>query len=329
MPANLPPQYHEAEKRYRSARTVPEKVAALQEMLAVMPKHKGTDHLRGELRARMARLMDELERPTSPRGGRPHPYSIPKEGAGQAVLIGLPNSGKSSLLVALTGAQARVAPYPFTTRLPQPGMLLYQNVHVQLVDTPPLTEGRLEARLFGLLRNADVLAAVVDLTAGPVGQMETVLGALEQWGMRVLGPQEEMPEGGFHTHKRLVVVANKGDLPGALDGYLALERAFGGRYPLVLTSATEGVGLEELARELFLALGVIRVYTKRPGEEPRYSEPLVLPRGSTVEEAAESLHKSWRGRLKYALVWGSARFAGQRVGRDYVLADGDVIELHG
>jgi ribosome-interacting GTPase 1 len=178
MPANLPPDYHEAEKRYRAARSVPEKVAALQEMLAIMPKHKGTDHLKADLRARIAKLMDDLEHPPASRGGRPYPFAIRKEGAGQAVLVGPPNSGKSSLLAALTGAKARIGEYPFTTQLPEPGMLRFENIHIQIVDTPPLAEGRLESRLFGLIRNADVLVMVVDLGGNPATQVEAVLRLL-------------------------------------------------------------------------------------------------------------------------------------------------------
>ncbi|HXG41730.1 MAG TPA: GTPase [Dehalococcoidia bacterium] len=329
MPANLPPQYHEAERRYRTARTVPEKIAALQEMLALMPKHKGTDHLRAELRAKMARLMDELEHPAGPRGNRSHPFAIPKEGAGQAALVGPPNSGKSSILAALTGAPAKVAHYPFTTQLPQPGMARFQDVHIQLVDTPPLAEGRLEGRLFGLLRNADALLLVTDLSAGAVAQAEGTIALLEGWGIEPLGRQQRPDPAHWQVQKPLVVVGNKADLEGALDEFQRLEAALGDRFPVVMVSVQEGVGLDDLVREAFLALGVIRVYTKPPGESPRLDAPLVLPAGSTVEEAAESLHKSWRQRLKYALVWGSTRFPGQRVGRDYVLSDRDVIELHG
>jgi ribosome-interacting GTPase 1 len=329
MPANLPPQYHEAEKRYRSARTITEKLAALQEMLAVMPKHKGTDHLRAELRAKMARLMDELEHPSGPRGGRSHPFAIPKEGAGQAALMGPPNTGKSSILAALTGAPARVAPYPFTTQLPQPGMARFEDVYVQLVDTPPLAEGRLEGRLFGLLRNVDVLVLVADLSADAVAQAEGTITLLEGWGIGPLGRDQRPDPSRWQSQKPLVIVGNKADLDGALDEFQRLEAALGDRYPVVMVSAQEGVGLDDLVREAFRALGVIRVYTKPPGEEPRLDAPLVLPAGSTVEEAAESLHKSWRQRLRYALVWGSTKFPGQRVGRDYVLSDRDIIELHG
>jgi len=329
MPANLPPHYHEAEKRYRAARTTPEKVTALQEMLALMPKHKGTDHLKADLRARIAKLMDDLDHPTASRGGRPYPFAIRKEGAGQAVLVGPPNSGKSSLLAALTGAKARVGDYPFTTQVPEPGMLRFENIHIQIVDTPPLAEGRLESRLFGLIRNADALVAVVDLGAGPATQVEAVLRLLHQWGVQPLGPGDDAVPGREQADKRLVVAANKADLGGALDAFQRLLAGYGERFPMVHTSASQAVGLEELGREIFKSLGVIRVYTAAPGAKPNLENPLVLPQGSTVEEAATAIHKVWQQKLKYALLWGSAKFEGQRVGREHVLADGDVVELHG
>ena len=329
MPANLPPQYHEAEKRYRAARTIPEKLVALQEMLAVMPKHKGTDHLKADLRAKVAKLTDELERPAGPRGGRPSPFAIRREGAGQAVLVGPPNSGKSSLLMALTGAKMKVASYPFTTLVPEPGMLPFENTHIQVVDTPPLSEGRVDSQMFGLLRNSDVLVAVVDLGASPAAQVEAVLGVLRQWGMQALGLGKDPEPDRRQTDKRLVIAANKADLEGARDAFQRLQADCGQRFPVVLTSATDAVGLEDLGRAIFRSLGVIRVYTASPGSEPRFENPLVLPQGSTVEDAATSIHKVWQRRLKYALVWGSAKFEGQRVGRDYVLADGDVLQLHG
>jgi ribosome-interacting GTPase 1 len=310
MPANLPPHYHEVEKRYRAARTVPEKVAALQEMLALMPKHKGTDHLKADLRARIAKLTDEIDHPAASRGGRPYPFAIRKEGAGQAVLVGPPNSGKSSLLAALSGAKVRVGAYPFTTQVPEAGMLQFEN-------------------MFGVMRNADVLVVVVDLGAGPVTQVEAVLRLLRQWGMRPLGLDDDLEPGGEQTDKRLLIAANKADLEGALDASQRLLADYGRQFSVVLTSAAAGLGLEDLGRQIFRSLGVIRVYTAAPGAQPNKENPLVLPRGSTVEDAATGIHRAWQQKLKYALLWGSAKFEGQRVGRDHVLADGDVLELHG
>jgi ribosome-interacting GTPase 1 len=273
--------------------------------------------------------MDDLDHPTASRGGRPYAFAIRKEGAGQAVLIGPPNSGKSSLLAALTGAKARVGAYPFTTQVPEPGMLRFENIHIQVVDTPPLSEGHLESRLFGVIRNADVLVAVVDLGAGPATQVEAVLRLLRQWGIRPLGRGEDVEPDGNQTDKRLVIAANKADLQGALDAFQRLVAAYGQQFPVVLAGATEAVGLEDVGREIFGSLGVIRVYTAAPGAEPNLENPLVLPQGSTVEDAATNIHKAWQQKLKYALLWGSAKFEGQRVGRDHVLADGDVLELHG
>ena len=330
MPANLPPQYHEAEERYRQAKTPQGKVAALQEMMAIMPKHKGTDHLRAQLRARLSRHMAELEGPSRGAAGRVEPFSMPKEGAGRAALVGLPNVGKSLLLARATGAQARVAGYPFTTQEPMPGILRFENVPIQLVDTPPISHSRIQGRLYGLLRNSDVFVVVIDLSLDTVAQAQEVFDELEQWGFRLLEKAQGQASEESPLRKPTLLAGNKGDLAGALDQFQRLEEAYGDSFPVLLLSAAEGVGLEELAREVFEALGVIRVYTKAPKEQLSRSDPLLLPLHSTVADAAELVHKDWKQRLKYALVWGvSGKFEAQRVGRGHVLADEDVIELHG
>ncbi len=327
MPANLTPAYHAAEQRYRAARTLEERIAALQEMLAVIPKHKGTEHLRGDLRARLARLLDELEQPPPGKRGAASPWSIRKEGAGRAVLVGPPNSGKSALLARLTGAGARVAAYPFTTELPQPGILRVGGARIQLIDTPPLVAGHSEPALYGLLRTADVLVPVLDLSAGPAEQLAELRGALAARNLLLIAPDGEGgPEG--WTAKRAVIAASKADLPGAAEALAALTTAAEG-LPVVPVSAESGAGLEALGQAIFQALGVIRVFTKAPGREPDRDDPVVLPVGSTVLDFAAALHRGWEKRLKYALLWGaSGRFAGQRVAKEHVLADGDAVELH-
>ena len=329
MPANLPPAYYEAERKLRGARNTPEKVVALQEMITATPKHKGTDHLRAGQRARMARLMEELEKPSYTRSGGPQPFALRKEGVGQAVLIGLPNAGKSQLLAALTGASAKVAAYPFTTQVPLPGILQVMNVLVQMVDTPAINDRDVQTRLFSLLRNADMLVIVVDLSADALGQMDEITEELGKRDYRLL-PRDESPEADEQRmQKRALLVGNKGDETGALDRYQALEQRYGERFPVLLVSAVEQVGLDELKEAVFTTLERVRVYTKAPGGEPSFDKPIVLATGSTVDDAARSLHRDWERRLKYALLWGSGKFDGQRVGRDYVLADGDVLEFHG
>ena len=328
MPANLTPQYKEAEQRYRQAKSLPAKVAALQEMMAVIPKHKGTDHLRADLRARMSRLMEEVEKPQATSGG-PQPFSIRKEGAGQVLIIGLPNSGKSELLNALTGAPAKVGDYPFTTQVPMVGMLPFENVLFQLVDTPALNDKDIQTRLFGLLRNTDLLLVALDLSSDPVREMKEINDLLDQWGYSLLETGQAIDEEGARIQKPAILIANKADLEGAHQRYTELQHRYGQRFLVLKVSCMDGTGLETLSEEVFKSLNKVRVYTKSPTGQPDYDTPIVMARGSTTADAAERLHREWRDKLKYALLWGSAKFDGQRVGRDYVLSDGDVIELHG
>lgn len=333
MPTNVPPQYRQAEDRFRQAGTTQEKIAALQEMLAILPKHKGTDHLKAQLRSRLSRLMGDLEgQSRGPRGARTEPFSLPKEGAGRATLVGPTNVGKSLLLAKATGAQTRVGAYALSTLEPVRGMFPFRDIHIQLVDTPPISNPGTQSRLYGLLRNSDVFVVVVDLVLDAEAQVRDVFYQLEQWGFLFLARDEERQGGNPWLAKPTILLGNKADIDGSLDRFQELEAAFGARYPVVMASAQEQVGMAELAEALFQALKIIRVYAKSPREkleEFERSDPIVLPVGSTVAEAAEQVHKDLAQRLKFAVLWGgSAKFDGQRVGRGHHLADGDIIELH-
>lgn len=327
MPANLPPQYFEAEKVFRQARTIPEKIEALERMLAIMPKHKGTDKLHGELRARIAKLTQEMERGqrAGRRGGL---YHVKKEGAGQAALVGLPNSGKSQLLASLTEAAPRVADYPFTTQIPTPGMMPFQNIHVQLVDMPAITDRDALPWLHSVLRNADLLLVVLDLSQDPIEQMQVILAELDRLGVRPASRGDGQGVEGFRPPKPTLLVGNKADLDPQGQNLQRLAREYANRFPLTSVSARQGTGLEGFRETIFRSLGIIRVYLKPPGREADLADPLILKRGSTVGEVAEAVHKDIRQRLKYAQVWGSGKFAGQRVHRSYAPEDGDIVELH-
>lgn len=328
MPANLPPQYYIAEQKYRAARGTAEKVAALQQMLAATPKHKGTDHLRADLRARVAKGLEELENPK--RGaGQPQPFVVRKEGAGQAALIGMPNSGKSQLLATLTGAGAKVAAYPFTTRIPLPGMLRYENIKIQLVDTPAINDRDIQGQLFSLLRNTDLLLIVLDLSGDPLTEADEVFSELDRYSFRLLGRGETADPDDPLVQKPALIIGAKADTPDADVAFELLQELYGARFPMATVSAEMETGLDGLAEAVFDALGRVRVYLKARGSEPDRKDPLVLATGSMVEDAAVLVHKDWLRRFKYALLWGSGKFGGQRVGRDYILADEDVIELHG
>lgn len=326
MPTNLPPQYFEAEKAFKQAKTPQEKIAALENMLAIMPKHKGTDHLRGELRARIAKLTDEMEQQRHG-AGRTQLHHIPKEGAGQVALVGPPNGGKSQLVASLTGATPKVGPYPFTTQLPQAAMMPFENVLVQLVDLPPVVDQGTPGWMRPVLRYADLLLLVVDLSVDPLSEYEGLIA--ETRAMRILPvDRESAQEEDIGTaQKRAIVVGNKLDMPDSADNLELLQAEVGGAMPLFGVSAVSGEGLEELKLEVFRRLNVIRVYTRPPGKEPNMAEPTVLPAGSTVDDLAMLVHKDIHEKLRYAVLWGSGKFSGQRIGRPHVLNDGDVVEL--
>ena len=333
MPTNVTPQYRKVESQFREATTTQGKIAALQEMLSIMPKHKGTDHLRAQHRTRLSKLMAELAGPPpGGSGGRTEPFSLPKEGGGRATLIGPTNVGKSLILAQSTGAKTKVGAYALSTQQPVPGMLPYEDVHIQLVDTPPISNPGTQSRLYGLLRSTDVFVIVVDLSMDVIEQIDEVFSALKDWEFQLLKRGEKPGEDNRWKSKPTILMGNKADIPGALDQYQILEDIFESDYPVVMASAEEEVGLDDLALEVFRALDVIRVYTKSPRqklEEFEKTAPLVLPVESTVAEAAEKLHRELGHGLKYAVLWGmSGKFENQRVGRGHQLTDGDIIEIH-
>ncbi|MPZ14811.1 MAG: TGS domain-containing protein [Chloroflexi bacterium] len=327
MPANLPPQYIEAEKEFRSARSPQQKIEALERMLAIMPHHKGTDHLRAELRSRMAKLAQEAERQRSA-GGKTQFSTVRKEGAGQAMLAGRANAGKSALLASLTDASARVADYPFTTQLPQPAMMPFEDIHVQLVDLPPIVPAETPGWVRGLLRQADLLLLIVDLSGDPLADLHALLDELEGFRIQAVPPDGSSDDDGEHIPKPAILVANKVDSSHALEIAELLTMEVGDRLPLLTVSATRGDGLEDLRRRIVEALRVVRIYAKPPGRPPDLHRPFVLPRGATVSDLAEEIHRGLPEKLKYAVLWPADRPA-LRVARGYVLRDRDVIELRG
>ncbi len=325
MPANLPPQYFEAEKRYRSAREPEEKIAALQAMLAIMPRHKGTDKLHAALRRKIARFSQEAERKyaTARRTG----FYISREGAGQVMLVGPANAGKSQLLATVTEAIPEIAEYPFTTKTPIPGMMKFEDIQIQLVDTPPIGHKEVRVLLANTLRNADLIAIVIDLSLEPISQVEAALQGLREARIEPLTDGGAQATPGSYPRKMLIV-GNKNELAGSNENWERLRSQYAKLFPLVSISAREGGGLEEFKRAVYQALNIVRVYTKTPGSKADLTDPMILEKGSTVEKAAESLHKDFYQTLKYAVVWGSGKYDGQRVSKGHVLQDGDIVEFH-
>jgi ribosome-interacting GTPase 1 len=325
MPANLPPQYFDAEKTFREAKDPMEKIAALEEMLAIMPKHKGTDHLRAELRTRIAKL-NQLAAKKS--GARRASMAIEKEGAAQVAVIGLPNSGKSQLIATITNASPPVAEYPFTTHGATPGMMEFENIKIQMLDTPPLVPQAIQFWLPPLLRGADALLIMLDLAGDPLEQMEAIITQLKKMRI-VLGDGEGGGDPEFTVWRRkALLIGNKLDLDGASRNYQALKAEYEGRFPVIAVSARQGTGLEELKAKIYEVLDIIRVYTKMPGKKPDFNDPIVVDRGSTLADAAAEVHKDFAAGMKYARIWGSGKHDGVMARRDHVLEDGDIIELH-
>lgn len=322
MPANLTPQYLEAERRFRQATTPEEQLAALLEMMATIPKHKGTEHMRADIRRRMAKVRTEAARKRSVARG-PTWQHVPREGAGQIVLVGPPNAGKSRLLAALSHAAPVVAPYPFSTRIPLPGMVAFENVQIQLIDLPPIAVETADPWLFALIRQADAALLVADLASDDLlSSMEDTLALLERFNVRLsrMRPSEDgVPA---------LLVAAKADVPDASERLEVLRELVADRFPILVVSAEGGMNLDRLREEMFTLLNVIRVYTKAPGHRPDLSAPFVLKRGATVQDAAGVVHKDFAERLKYARIWSRRTFDGQMVQREHVLEDGDILELH-
>jgi hypothetical protein len=329
MPANLPPQYVAAEQKLKTARDPEEKVAILEEMWSLLPKHKGTDKIQADLKRRISKLKKEAEEDRKGRKG--FSISVVREGAGQIVVVGPPNSGRSSLVAALTGANLKIAPYPFTTLVPCPAMMPWLDVQVQLVDLPAIAPGHLEFWCINIIRNADAALLVVDASGEDCLDLaEEVVGELDQrqiyLGKRQ-GPSSDAAR--EDADKRTILVANKMDLEQARENLPLVSERYAVRFDIVPFScvAASNEDREALRTSAFALLGVIRIYPKEPGRKPDLKQPFTVKSGSTVLDFAAHVHKDFARALKQARVWGSARFGGQAVSRDYVLRDGDVVEL--
>lgn len=324
MPANLTPEYKAAEEEYRRARAPQARLACLEKMLSTIPKHKGTEKMQADLKRRIARLKEGLQKQGGRRG---FAVTVEKEGAAQVVLVGPPNSGKSTLLECTSNARAEIGDHPFSTRTPVPGMLRFENLQFQLVDLPPVSNEYMEPWVSDIIRAADCALLVVDASASDcLSHLEQVLGILAAKKISLTPGANRATDASPVRHLPTVVVAHKMDIEGAVSGLAALRRRF--PPPAVVPCSALDEDFHHLGQAIFAANAIVRVYSKTPGKEPDRTRPFVMHRGDNLLDFARLVHKDFAVQLRYARVWGTGKFAGQRIQRNQQLEDGDVIELH-
>lgn len=290
MPINAGPEYFVAERKFAAAKTKEQKVAALEEMIRTLPKHKGTDHMLAQLRKRLAKLKDEVE--ASGKSGGRFGFSLKKEGAAQVCIIGPTQSGKSTLLNSLTNAKARVRDHAFTTKVPNVGMMIYEDVPIQMIEIP----STFDAEFLSVARTCDLLIVLFDASRDVTKQEYEIKKILDERAISV----------------PTIFVRNK---------------RFIERSKYINISAKDGFGLQMLKDLIWSKLGLIRIYTKSPGKE-RELPPVAVKPGSTVRDLTKEIHKDFLNNFKFARVYNDTRFSGVKVGLDYVLKDFDTLEIH-
>ncbi len=319
MPANLTPQYLDAEEKFKSAVTTADKIQALEEMMRTIPKHKGTEKMQADLRRRMSELKKEAQKKKSAPSQRPSWY-IEREGAGQVVVCGPANSGKSQLVVSLTEVPALVADYPFTTRSPQPAMMRFEDVQIQIVDTPPLAREVLEAWQLVQIKQADAALLVFDVNDPDLlDQTEYVLQ---------LFAEKQIPLD-IRSKPKVLVLGNKFDAPTGRDNFQVWAELYQERFRPLPFSALDAADSSKMKRDIFQLLEIVRVYTKAPGKKAEdNATPFVLKKGATVLDAAQAVHKDLASNLKFARLWREGSYDGLMVERTHELEDRDLIEIH-
>jgi len=325
MPTNLPPEYYHVEKRYKVAETAEEKLSLLEELISTIPKHKGTDHLRSDLRRKLSK-MKESAQTQKKSGGISSVFQIDKEGAGQCVIIGSGNTGKSSLVAKFTNADPEVAEFPFSTWQPTPGMLMYENVQIQVIDSPAIDMDYVEPEFVQMIRRADLILLLVDIQADPISQLEHAEQFLVSNRIIPMHLKEKYPERG-NKFTQVLVLVNKVDDEQIEEDFHVYCDLMDMKWDCMPISIESEFNIDEMKKAIFDRLGMIRVYAKPMRQEPDFTTPFVIRKGSTVEDFALKVHKDFFEQLKSARLWGGAEFDGMMVSRSHVLQEGDIVEL--
>ena len=312
MPINAHPEYLNAEVKYHQASTPEERLLALEKMIKFLPKHKGAETLRKNIRTRYKKLKQELLIKKKKSKGK---KGIRKEDL-QAVIIGLTNSGKSSILKVLTNAQPRIASYGFTTNTPEIGTLNYQGCNIQIIDLPPIASDNFDK---GIVNNADTILIVVEKIHEIKPLLELLKGK-DKEGKRSL----PLPK---NKDAKKILVFNKIDTYDEETKRKISETLKSKRYNFILISCRTTEGINELKEKIFKSFNVLRIYTKTQGKR-QDSIPVILKPNSTLKNVAEKILHGYSKRVKYAKITGpSSKFKNQKIGLSHIVKDKDVVEF--
>jgi len=315
MVVNLPPQYHEKEKELKKAKTPEEKISILEEMLSIMPKHKSSEKLQALLKSKISKYRKIMEKNPSTAKKSKVPQ-IPREGAAQVVICGPTNSGKSTLLTVLTKAKPEIADYPFTTVLPVPGMLQYQDIKIQMIEVPPLASDFTDNWVGDFIRRADLRLFLFDLSSDNlIEEVENAMSVLEKFKVK--------EEGKFNFFYKILWIGNKIDIPS----YREIKEVFVELYRDKIPQLGK-INTEKLPELIFNHLEIIRVYTKIPGKPPDLENPYTIKKSTQLVELAEIIHKDMVKNFKYARLWRKGEEKPLIIGRDHILQDRDIVEIH-
>jgi ribosome-interacting GTPase 1 len=323
MPTNVTPEYRKAEEAFRQAKTLDEKIERMEDMISLLPKHKGTDHLFADLKRRLSRLRRQQE--TAGKKGRAgYGLDFLREGAAQVILVGPPNSGKSSILKALTHARPEVGDYPFTTQRMMPGMIPYEDIQIQLVDSPPVTSDFMPMHLLSLVRGADAALIVADLSRDMLlDDIDVVINAFAARHVVFVKEQEEQDRDRILCR----ILANKLDAPQAEERLDLLKEMLRDRLEVLPISCRDPESISGLGRMIFQWLGIMRVYSKAPGKKVDMDRPYTVFPGQTVEDVCSLVHKDFYENLKFARLWRGDT-GPITVSRTEPVQDRDILELH-
>lgn len=299
MPINASPEYFRAQGEYLAAKTKDEKIKALERLIMLAPKHKGSENLLANLKSKLSKLKREIEDEKKRKKYRASSVALVKKTADAfVVLVGLTSSGKSALLAALTNATPKISPFPFTTIKPEQGVFDYSGCKIQIVELPSLRQDiEMDSETLGIIRISDLIVIVATTNE----EIDSILQELKD--AKIALPT--------------LIIHNKADVIQKVPSKSELS-----------VSASTKQNIAELKDKIFMKLKIMRVFTKEPGKKSSHL-PIILKKDATIKDLAKKIHKSFLEKFNYALVWGSSvKFPGQRCGLDHKLQDGDVVEIY-